>query len=186
MPGSEEETPEGDPQEGDQPPPAEGEGGEQQPPPEGGEEGAPPEGEGADPNADPNAPSEGEPAGPDGPNVEEPEDKSEARNVANDILLLRSFNRLHSDIRKFSKRVADSKHQSMLASVTYKQVIANLEELRDMVYKYILLSYDSSTYDQNKFNYEYFIEIMHWNLAMLEKVNEIVEKAESKKKSKNK
>jgi hypothetical protein len=104
--------------------------------------------------------------------------------MANNILLLRSFNRLHLNIRKFSKRVAEAKHQSILGSVTYRQVVANLNELRDMVYKYILLSYDSSTYDENLANYYYFIEIMDWNLAMLEKVNDIVDKVNEKKKDK--
>ena len=150
------ETPPGGEEGGEQPP--EGEGGEQ-PPPEG-EEGA-----------------EGEVSDDDGPAVDEPEKNAESRNVANNILLLRSFNRLHGDIRKFIKRVSNAKHQSVLGSVTYKQVVENLNQLRDMVYKYILLSYDSSTYDENLNNYYYFIEIMHWNLAMLEKVNEIVDKA---------
>ena len=153
-----------------------------QPPPEGAEgEDVPPEGE-QNPNAPPEegAP-EGETPEDDGPNVDEPEKNTESREMANNILLLRSFNRLHGNIRKFIKRVADAKHQSILGSVTYKQVVSNLNELRDMVYKYILLSYDSSTYDENLNNYYYFIEIMHWNLAMLDKVNEIVEKANKNK-----
>jgi hypothetical protein len=186
MPEGEEDgnapAPEG---EGGEQPPAEGENPEGQPP-EGGEEGAPPE-EGGGEGEDPNAPPEGEGAeeqGPEGPNVDEPEKNGESRTIANNILLLRSYNRLHADIRKFARKVADAKHQSILGSVTYRQVVANLNELRDMVYKYILLSYDSSTYDENLANYYYFIEIMQWNLDMLEKVNEIVAKATEKKKDK--
>lgn len=186
MPGGEDEgdqappqeQQEGNPNQGQQPP----QEGEEAPPAEGEQ---PPEGEeGQEGNGD-EAPPEGE-ENPeaDGPSVDEPAEKNEAREVANMVLLLRAFNRLHSDIRKFSKRVADAKHRSILASVVYKQVINNLNELRDMVYKYILLSFDSSTYDENRYNYEYFIEIMDWNLSMIEKINEITKSAEEGKKDK--
>ena len=182
MPEGEGQDQQQPPEEGGEQQPPQGQEGEQAPPQEGGEEEAPPE-EGQE---DPNAPAEGgEGEQPDdGPNVDEPEKNSESRKMANNILLLRSFNRLHLNIRKFAKRVAEAKHQSILGSVTYRQVVANLNELRDMVYKYILLSYDSSTYDENLANYYYFIEIMDWNLAMLEKVNDIVDKANEKKKDK--
>lgn len=182
MPEGEGQDQQQPPEEGGEQQPPQGQEGGQAPPQEGGEEGAPPE-EGQE---DPNTPAEGgegeRPA--EGPNVDEPEKNSESRKMANNILLLRSFNRLHLNIRKFAKRVAEAKHQSILGSVTYRQVVANLNELRDMVYKYILLSYDSSTYDENLANYYYFIEIMDWNLAMLEKVNDIVDKVNEKKKDK--
>jgi hypothetical protein len=186
MPEGEGQDQQQPPEEGGEQQPPQGQEGEQAPPQEGGEEeGAPPEEGQEDPN-DPNAAAEGgegeQPA--EGPNVDEPEKNSESRKMANNILLLRSFNRSHLNIRKFAKRVAEAKHQSILGSVTYRQVVANLNELRDMVYKYILLSYDSSTYDENLANYYYFIEIMDWNLAMLEKVNDIVDKVNEKKKDK--
>ena len=79
------------------------------------------------------------------------------------------------------KKISESRKNSLLASVTFKQVRDNLDKLSMLVYKYIVISFDSSSYEINLYNYNYFFEIMNLNLEMIRKVKEVEEKSNKNK-----
>lgn len=160
---------------GDNPPPEGGgdAGTEGDAPPEEGEEGADDGSvDGAEGTEDSGISEDGNADG-----VDESEEDSTTRKNAQNILLLRSFIRLHKEIRLIIKRISESRKRSLLATVTYKQVTRNLHELREIVYKYILLEYDGSTYSENLYHFNYFLEILEFNYQMLNKVKEVQNKA---------
>lgn len=109
--------------------------------------------------------------------VDESQEDETSRKNANNILLLRNFIRLHKEIRLIIKKVTESRKKSLLATVTYRQVCKNLNELREILYKYILLEYDNSSYDENLFMFNYILETLKYNYDMLNKVKEVHDKA---------
>ena len=184
-----------DPDDGGGAPPPQG-GGDPNDPAAGGEEGQPQvdeNGNPIDPNqaqgaeGDPNAAAQQQGEDPNQQQVDpesaeaapdqEAEGMTPAEQTANSILLLRNYIKLHREIRHQIVRIQESRRESLLASVTYDQVIQNLTNIKDMVHKYILLIFDNAPYEENLFNFDNTIEMVQWNIEMLKKVQLAEEKA---------
>ena len=99
-----------------------------------------------------------------------PEQDEGKNSKVNTIVLLDNFISLYRMIDNTIKKIAESRKNNILASVTFNQVRANLERLAGVVYKYITLYYDGNDHALNLYNFKYFMEILKLNLEMIRKV----------------
>jgi hypothetical protein len=64
-----------------------------------------------------------------------------------------------------------------LAAVVSDIVITNLEKIREMTYHYIIFEFDHASYEEALFNFNYIIEMVRRNLAMIKTVKDAEDKA---------
>jgi hypothetical protein len=182
---------------GEDAPPAEGDqpAQEQQPPQEGGEEGAPPtegqEGEAPPEEGGEQPPAEGEGTGEADPMdapVEDPApgELNDHDKIVVGFTLERDFIRLYKDIRTYIKKIQEAHRETILASVVSDIVISNLEKIREMTYHYIIFEFDEASYEEALYNFNYIIELVRRNLAMIKTVKEAEDKANESKDTESK
>lgn len=155
---------------------------------EGGEEAPPEEGEGVEgESGDGTDPAGEEPVadttGADDAGLTD-QKFDDANKASSKVFLLRNYIKLLRVISRFSKKLSESRKSSLLATATYSQVSQNLTETKELLYKYILHSFDAASYDLNLYNYNLFFEILQWNVEMIRKVNDIEDKTKEDRQKK--
>jgi hypothetical protein len=184
--GADVPSPDGDDAQGGEEgaPPAEGDQ-EQPPAPDQGDGGQPPTDEGQDQGGG-DAPAEGDDqAQPDdgsdefGAPAEDPApgELSDDDKVVIGFTLERDFIRLYKDIRTYIRKIQDAQRETILAAVVSDIVITNLEKIREMTYHYIIFEFDHASYEEALFNFNYIIEMVRRNLAMIKTVKDAEDKA---------
>lgn len=104
-----------------------------------------------------------------GTETEPSQDESKNAQI-NKVALLDNYIHLYRLLKNVLKKLAESRKDNILASVTFNQVRVNVERLSGIVYNYILFFYDKNEHALNLYNFKYFKEILELNIEMVRKV----------------
>ena len=80
--------------------------------------------------------------------------------------------RLYNAVKGYADRTSHIENGNLLFSSITDTVTRNFNQLRDLIYKYIVFYYDKMSYEYNLYSYNYFIEICKVNIELLGKVTQ--------------
>jgi hypothetical protein len=108
---------------------------------------------------------------------ETPEDDPDAQKKEQDRLqsykLISSFEKLYSSVSLNIIKLNTYLNDDIIINKIVVQVKKNLLNLEALLYQYITLKFNKSTYVQNLYTFNYFIEVYKINVGMLKKISEI-------------
>ena len=106
-----------------------------------------------------------------GSGTEETDEQIAERNKkVKQYLLLDQMTRLYNAVKGYADRTSHIENGNLLFSSITDTVTRNFNQLRDLIYKYIVFYYDKMSYEYNLYSYNYFIEICKVNIELLGKV----------------
>ena len=107
-----------------------------------------------------------------GSGTEETDDQIIERNKkVKQYLLLDQMTRLYNAVKGYADRTNRVDNGNMLFSSITETVTRNFNQLRDLIYKYLVFYFDKMSYEYNLYSYNYFIEICKVNIELLGKVS---------------
>ena len=108
-----------------------------------------------------------------GSGTEETDEQITERNKkVKQYLLLDQMTRLYNAVKGYADRTSHIENGNLLFSSITDTVTRNFNQLRDLIYKYIVFYYDKMSYEYNLYSYNYFIEICKVNIELLGKVTQ--------------
>lgn len=102
--------------------------------------------------------------------IESEDQIKERHRKVKSLMLLKEMTRLYHTVKSFITEVTTREKRNILFSAVQKNVVANFDNLANLIYNYVLFYYDHMSYEYNLYTYNYFVETCKVNIELMNKV----------------